>query len=110
MIFFDGFFLKVHLEIQENRLDAVSERFRQYKPSKFRVPKNYNQKQSQTSDASSVRERLCYIPHISGFGICGVFREKKGYVGFRIYWVLEDILGYIRGYVRFIGGYIRVIL
>ena len=63
-----------------------------------------------TGSGATQGDRLCYIPHISGFGICGVFRGKKGYVGFRIYWVLEDILGYIRGYVRFIGGYIRVIL
>ena len=30
-------------------------------------------------------DRLYYISHISGFGIYGVFREKKGYMGFRIY-------------------------
>ena len=31
--FFDEFFFKVHLQNQENRFEAVSERFLQYKPS-----------------------------------------------------------------------------
>ena len=40
-IFFDGIFFKAHLEIQENWLEVVSERFRQYKPSNLRGYKKY---------------------------------------------------------------------
>ena len=38
-IFFDGIFLKVQLQIQENRLEAVSGRSRQYKPSNLQGKK-----------------------------------------------------------------------
>ena len=49
-------------------------------------------------------------PIYPGLGYMGFF-GKKGIYGVSDILGLEDILGYnIRGYIRFIGGYIRVIL
>ena len=61
IVFFRWIFFKVYLEIQENRLEAVSERFRQSKHSKLRAQKNYVHFRTQSYPTSSCRETLALV-------------------------------------------------
>ena len=61
---FDYFFLKVHLLIEENRSEAVSERFRQFKGKKTKNQKRLELKKArghQKGHFPAVKKNRCYI-------------------------------------------------
>ena len=61
IIFFDGIFFQVHLDIQENRFEAIPERFHQSKCTKTRITKKIYRKKDSYARFLTIKKNNCYM-------------------------------------------------